>query len=272
MPNVVRNPYSNTAGNTPSSLGNGVLAVNQADGRIFYRSAAGAVTTFSSIASYATTASFPATGSSSVLYLASDSSKLYQWNGVYVEIGVSGGGGSSDYTLPNATSSTLGGVVVGAGLGVSNGTISANVVSVAGRTGTVTISSSDVSGLGSLATASNVAYSALTGTPSTFAPSSHTHPLSELTQSSATTGQVVTWNGAAWAAVAPFTSLEAYATSVSFPATGSSSVLYLASDSSKLFQFANGVYVEIGVAGGGGSGGSSTPSAADNLYLWSNFR
>ena len=170
MANVVRNPYSNTAGNTPSSLGNGVLAVNQSDGRIFYRSAAGVVTQFSSIVSYATTASFPASGAStSVLHLATDSSRLYQWTGtVYVEIGVASG-----YTLPNATSSTLGGVVVGAGLSVSSGTVSANVVSVAGRTGTVTISSSDVSGLGSLATANSVAYSSLTGTPSSFAPSSH---------------------------------------------------------------------------------------------------
>jgi hypothetical protein len=36
-----------------------------------------------------------------------------------------------------------------------------------------TISSSQVSGLGSLATQSSVAYSSLTGTPSTFAPSAH---------------------------------------------------------------------------------------------------
>ena len=174
MANIVRNPYSNTAGNTPSSLGNGVIGVNQADGRIFYRNSAGAVATFTSIASFATTASFPATGASTVLYLASDSSRLYQWNGVYVEIGVAGGsGGSSSYELPSATSSTLGGVVVGTGLSVSSGTVSANVVSVAGRTGTVTISSSDVSGLGSLATANSVAYSSLTGTPSSFSPSSH---------------------------------------------------------------------------------------------------
>jgi hypothetical protein len=91
--NIVRNPYSNTTGNTPSSLVNGQIAVNQADGRIFYRSSSGTVTQFSSIASYATTGSFPATGSSTVLYLASDSSRLYQWNGVYVEIGVAGGSG-----------------------------------------------------------------------------------------------------------------------------------------------------------------------------------
>ena len=93
MPNVVRNLYSNTAGNAPSSLGNGVLAVNQGDGRLFYRSAAGAVTTFSSIASFATTGSFPAVGLANVLYLASDSSRAYQFvGGVYVEVGVSGGG------------------------------------------------------------------------------------------------------------------------------------------------------------------------------------
>ena len=168
MANTVRIAYSNTAGNTPSSLGNGQIGVNQSDGRIYYRNSAGAVATFSSIASYATAASFPAVGSSTLLYLAVDSSRIYQWSGVYAEVGVASG-----YTLPNATSSVLGGVVVGAGLSVSSGTVSANVVSVAGRTGTVTISSGDVSGLGSLATANSVAYSSLTGTPSTFSPSSH---------------------------------------------------------------------------------------------------
>jgi hypothetical protein len=91
--NTVRNLYSNTAGNTPSSLGNGVLAVNQADGRLFFRSAAGVVTTFSSISSFATTISFPPVGLASVLYVASDSSRAYQFvGGVYVEVGVSGGG------------------------------------------------------------------------------------------------------------------------------------------------------------------------------------
>lgn len=184
MANVVRNPYSTTAGNVPSSLGNGQIGINQADGRLYYRaSPSGTVTAFSSIASYATAGSFPATGSASVLYLASDSSRLYQWNGVYVELGVSGGSGSSgsSYTLPNATTSTLGGVIVGSGLNVSSGTISAAVTSVAGRTGAVTISASDVSGLGSLATASSVAYSSLTGTPTSFTPSSHTHAASDIT-------------------------------------------------------------------------------------------
>lgn len=93
MPNVVRNPYSNTAGNTPSSLGNGVLAVNQADGRLYYRSGSGAVAKFGSVEPYASTASFPATGSASTLYLSTSNSRLYRWadGTVYAEVGAIGG-------------------------------------------------------------------------------------------------------------------------------------------------------------------------------------
>jgi hypothetical protein len=46
-------------------------------------------------------------------------------------------------------------------------------------------------------------WDSLSGKPSTFAPSTHTHPLSQLTQSSATTGQVATWNGTAWVPQTP---------------------------------------------------------------------
>jgi hypothetical protein len=105
---------------------------------------------------YTTAASFPATGNSSLLYIATDAGRAYRWVGsVYAEvgptsIGVSGG----SYTLPNATTSTLGGVIVGAGLGVSSGTVSANVTSVAGRTGAVTIAAADVSGLPTAGTGS----------------------------------------------------------------------------------------------------------------------
>jgi hypothetical protein len=42
-------------------------------------------------------------------------------------------------------------------------------------------------------------------------PAAHTHPLSALTQSSATTGQVATWNGSAWAAATPASSTDASA-------------------------------------------------------------
>jgi len=48
-----------------------------------------------------------------------------------------------------------------------------------------------------------ISYANLTNVPSSFAPSTHTHALSSLTQSSATTGQVIAWNGTAWAAATP---------------------------------------------------------------------
>jgi hypothetical protein len=46
-------------------------------------------------------------------------------------------------------------------------------------------------------------WDSVSGKPSTFAPSTHTHPLSALTQSSATSGQVATWNGTAWVPQTP---------------------------------------------------------------------
>jgi hypothetical protein len=46
-------------------------------------------------------------------------------------------------------------------------------------------------------------WDSVSGKPSTFAPTTHTHPLSALTQSSATTGQVATWNGTAWVPQTP---------------------------------------------------------------------
>jgi hypothetical protein len=93
---------------------------------------------------YTTAASFPETGNGSLLYLATDSARAYRWVGSqYAEVG------------PTSVS------------------VNAIITSVAGRTGAVTIAAADVSGLGSLATQSSVAYSSLTGTPSTFAPAAH---------------------------------------------------------------------------------------------------
>lgn len=73
--------------------------------------------------------------------------QVVQWNGTAWAAAT-----PTTYTLPNATTSTLGGVIVGSGLSVSSGTVSANVTSVAGRTGAVTIAAGDVSGLGGAAT------------------------------------------------------------------------------------------------------------------------
>ena len=71
-------------------------------------------------------------------------------------IGPQGPAGTS-YTLPAATTSTLGGIIVGSNLTVdASGTLSATgggaVSSVAGRTGAVTLTTADVGGLGTVAT------------------------------------------------------------------------------------------------------------------------
>lgn len=87
MANTVRILRSTTAGNTPS-LVSGQIAINEADGRLFYRASGGTATPLPSVVSYATTASFPATGLAGLLYLASDTSKLYRWEStIYVEVG-----------------------------------------------------------------------------------------------------------------------------------------------------------------------------------------
>jgi hypothetical protein len=98
-------------------LGDGELAVNQQDGRLFYRNAAGSVATFVSatpvsIVEYATTASFPSTGVAATLYLAIDSGKAYHWinSAVYVEFGPFGSPGAQGATgaagSPGATGAT----------------------------------------------------------------------------------------------------------------------------------------------------------------------
>ena len=95
-------------------------------------------------------------------------------------------------------------------------------------------------------------------------PTTHTHALSSLTQSSATTGQVVTWNGSAWAPTTPAgssSSLAVYSSVQNFPVTGSDTTLYLDESSSRIFQWESPVYVEVGVSGGGGSA-----AAADSFH------
>lgn len=56
---------------------------------------------------YATTASFPASGTSAVIYIATDSGKNYRWTGsVYVEFGPVGGGDTSLFSLFAPTAPT----------------------------------------------------------------------------------------------------------------------------------------------------------------------
>ena len=90
---TVRLLRSTTPGNTPSSLVPGQLAINEADGKLFYRAASGAVALLPTVYEYATTANFPATGNAAQLVLATDTGRVYRWMGTaYVELGSVGGG------------------------------------------------------------------------------------------------------------------------------------------------------------------------------------
>ena len=96
MSNTVRILRSTTTGATPSALVSGQIAINEADGKLFYRNGAGAVTEFTAgggggtteILEYASPANFPATGTAARIYVSTSTGRLYRWQStVYVEIG-----------------------------------------------------------------------------------------------------------------------------------------------------------------------------------------
>lgn len=51
--------------------------------------------------------------------------------------------------------------------------------------------------------AGTTSWNGITDKPSSFPPASHTHPLSALTQSGASVGQIAQWNGSEWVPVTP---------------------------------------------------------------------
>lgn len=177
----------------------------------------------------------------------------------------------SAYSLPDATTTTKGGVIVGSGLSVSTGTVSANVTSVAGRTGAVTIASTDVSGLGSLATQSSVAYSSLAGVPSTFTPSAHVHSAADITSGTLSDSRLSANVPLLVSGLLPSTVLPSYVDDVleyaatsNFPATGETGKIYVATSTNKIYRWSGSVYVEISPSPG------STDSVSEgsvNLYF-----
>lgn len=48
MPNIIKIKNSGTASNVPSSLEHGELAINYADGKIYYKNSSNSITEFSS--------------------------------------------------------------------------------------------------------------------------------------------------------------------------------------------------------------------------------
>jgi hypothetical protein len=102
MTNIVKLPFSNTSSNTPASLVDGQLAINQADKVLFIRDGSGGVTAYKHVIEYATVASFPATGAAGVIYVASDFGRQYRWaSTAYQELGASGSASSSSSPASN---------------------------------------------------------------------------------------------------------------------------------------------------------------------------
>jgi hypothetical protein len=80
------------------------------------------------------------------------------------------------------------------------------IVAQSNAAGDMLKSTYDTNDDGVVDAAESVPWSGVTGKPNTFAPSSHTHPVSDLTQSGAATGNVLQWNGTAWVPAAPSSS------------------------------------------------------------------
>jgi len=171
---------------------------------------------------YVATTNFPTTGESGKIYVSTSTNLTYRWSGsTYIEISPSTGQVQSDW---NATSG-LGNILNKPTLFSGSYTDLTNKPSIPATqvqsdwnqaTSTAldfiknkptipvvgTAAAKDIPASGNAST-SQVVYGTDTRLTDARTPASHTHTLSDLTQSSATTGQVATWNGTAWAATTP---------------------------------------------------------------------
>ena len=165
---------------------------------------------------------------------------------------------SHTHTLSSLTQSgaTTGQFVQWNGSAWVAGTVTAGSAAWADITGKPSFFSGSYADLTGKPTLFSGAYSDLTGRPTLgtaaaaasgdFAAASHTHALSSLTQSSASNGQTITWNGSAWVATTPFTG--SYTDLTSKPTLGSA-----ASASTSDFAAASHAHGSITNAGAIGS-------------------
>jgi len=96
-----------------------------------------------------------------------------------------------------------------------------------------------------------------------------------LNQQSTQNGRSYTWSGSAWELTSSSTSIPivvnqilSYLTVANFPSVGSSSSYYIATDSSRIYQWTGSYYAEIGPP----ISSVNNAQNAANLYLWSNFK
>jgi hypothetical protein len=189
-------------------------------------------------------AAFPGTGEVGKLYVARDTNKVYRWSGsTYVEISASPG--STD-AVPEGS--------VNLYHTTQRAAAAAPVQSVAGRTGTVTLTNADV-GLGSVPNVDATARANHTGTQAASTISDFATEAAKygpVTSVNGQTGAVTVSSGGGGGGAASVS--YDYATTSALPATGDAGLLYCTTDNGRLWRWTGSVYAEVGPIGGGGSG------------------
>jgi hypothetical protein len=165
---------------------------------------------------YANLAGFPATGEVGKIFVARDTNKAYRWSGsAYVEISASPG--STD-AVPEGSANLY--------HTTGRAAAAAPVQSVAGRTGAITLTYSDLGGTPPAATTKSLG-AVIVGSGLTI-----------------TDGVLAATGGGSGLALAE------HATTAQFPATGVAGTLYCATDAGRLYRWTGSVYAELGSVGG----------------------
>lgn len=176
---------------------------------------------------FATLSAFPTTGETGKIYVTTGTNKTYRWSGsAYVEIASSPG--STDAVPEGATNlyfsaaraisslaSTLSSYATSAALSTAISGLSSVYTTTAAVAAQITAYGYQTASQVTSAITSALTWNNISGKPSTFTPSAHasTHAsggsdpitiaLSQLAQSSATTGQVAKWDGTHWVPSTP---------------------------------------------------------------------
>lgn len=126
---------------------------------------------------------------------------------------------------------------------------------------------------GATGPAGTTTWAGITDKPSTFAPSAHSHPISEVTglqtalDGKQASGSYATLDGSGKVPAAQLPSyvddvLE-YANQAGLPATGETGKIYVAQDTGKIYRWSGSAYVEISPSPGSTD---SVPEGSTNLY------
>jgi len=188
-----------------------------------------------------------------------------------IDVAVSGGVGPTG-TAGAAASIAVGTVTTGApgssasvvnagssSAAVLNFTIPAGAAGATGATGPAGATGAT----GAQGPAGTTSWDGITDKPATFAPSSHTHTASAITDfttAAAAAAPVQSVNGLTGSVVV----IATYATAESFPATGNAATLYVETDTGRVYQWTGSVYAETGIDSASGQHASQHGAAGSD--------